>query len=266
MQSQFNSTSKQQCVKADLSGFSFQNIVNKFDDDRRKALRDLVATIEARIPLCPRDWRNESNKVEFLRNALLTEGSARQHLYKIGKGAHFRELQTQLAIAAQIHAEVLAISGNSSKAGPSNSPGSMPTIFFTAPKYAQRETKKLFPGSDQDRSCWNCGRTGYRHVRCRKPLNNAVIAARKAEVLERKENSRNGSKRVLYELVQGLEDLLNMESTDTESIASTYLGDASDESSDTDSESQDSESFKEVDPTMEVGQKFVLNEDSGVDL
>ncbi len=66
-------------------------MVDKSDGDRRKALRDLVATIEARIPLCPRDWRNESNKVEFLRNALLTEDWARQLLYSFVDGTHFRE-------------------------------------------------------------------------------------------------------------------------------------------------------------------------------
>ena len=71
MESQFNSISKQQCVKAELSGLSFQDMVDKSDGDRRKTLRDLVATMEARIPLCPRDWRNESNKVDFLQNALL---------------------------------------------------------------------------------------------------------------------------------------------------------------------------------------------------
>ena len=90
-----------------------------------------------------------------------------------------------------------------------------------AQKFEKRVTKKLFPGSGQDRSCWNCGRTEHRHVRFGKPLNPAVVAARKAECLEKKKNSRNGSKRVLYELLQGLEDRLNIESTDTEAIAST---------------------------------------------
>ncbi len=83
--------------------------------------------------------------------------------------------------------------------------------------------------------------------------------------MEKKKNSRNGSKRVLYELVQGLEDLLNIESTGIEAIASTYFGDAYVESSDTDSESQDFEPFKEVYPTMEVGHTFVFAEDSELD-
>ncbi len=83
--------------------------------------------------------------------------------------------------------------------------------------------------------------------------------------MEKKKNSRNGSKRALYELVQGLEGLLNIESTDTEAVASTYFSDVSDDSSDTDSESQDSELFKELDPTIEVGHTFVFDEDSELD-
>ncbi len=52
----------------------------------------------------------------------------------------------------------------SSNAGNSNSPGLKSTVFFTAPKQAKRVTKKLFPVSGQDRSCWNCGWTGHRQV------------------------------------------------------------------------------------------------------
>ncbi len=83
--------------------------------------------------------------------------------------------------------------------------------------------------------------------------------------MEKKKKSHNGSKRVLYEIVQGLEDLLNIDSTDTEAIASTCFGDAPDETSDTDSESQESEPVKEVDPTMKVGLTFALDEDSWLD-
>ena len=65
--------------------------------------------------------------------------------------------------------------------------------------------------------------------------------------------------------MQGLENLLNIESTDTEIDASTYIGDASYVSSDTESESQDSEPFKEVHLTMKFRHTFVLGEDSGLD-
>ncbi len=48
--------------------------------------------------------------------------------------------------------------------------------------------------------------------------------------------------------MQGFEHLFNIESIETEAVASTYFGDASDDSSDTGSESYDSETFKEMDP------------------
>ncbi len=56
MHSQFISISKQQFVKAELSGLSFQDMVDESDGERRKALRQLVATIEARILLSLRNW------------------------------------------------------------------------------------------------------------------------------------------------------------------------------------------------------------------
>ena len=65
-------------------------------------------------------------------------------------------------------------------------------------------------------------------------------------------------------MVQGLIELLNIELSGTEAVASNYFADASDESSDTESESQHTEPFKEVNPTMKVGNRFVLDEDSGL--
>ncbi len=66
IKSLFNSMSKQQCVQAGLSGLSFQEIVDKSDGDRRKALRDLVTTIEARITLCSHSLHTEAiiNKIK----------------------------------------------------------------------------------------------------------------------------------------------------------------------------------------------------------
>ena len=134
MQLQFNSISKQQCVKAELSGWSFQDMVDKSDGDRRTILRDLVATIEARLPLYPQDSRNHSSKVEFLGNELLIEDWTRQGMYSIGNGTYFRELQSQLASSLQIHEKILARRGNNSEAGPSTSSRSNPTIFFAGPE------------------------------------------------------------------------------------------------------------------------------------
>ncbi len=146
--SQLHSICIQQCLKAELYGLSFQDIVDKSDDDGKMTLRDLAAAIEARISLWPRDRRNESGKVEFFCNALLTEDQSREHLYSIGKGTYFCEGQTQLASALQMHEEVLSRGGNSCKADSFTLNGLKPSIFFTAPKYACKANKKIFPGSD----------------------------------------------------------------------------------------------------------------------
>ncbi len=82
--------------------------------------------------------------VWFLRNALLQKNWARQHPYIIGKGTEFRELQTLLASAQQIHEEALTRSGNGSNAGPSTFSGWKRTTLFSVPKYAKRVTKNYF--------------------------------------------------------------------------------------------------------------------------
>ncbi len=50
------SISKQQCIKANLSWLSFEDMVDKSDGNRRMALSDKVAYVKLRITVCPRDW------------------------------------------------------------------------------------------------------------------------------------------------------------------------------------------------------------------
>lgn len=88
----------------------------------------------------------------------------------------------------------------------------------------------LFLGSEQDTSCWNCGGTNRGHMRFRKPFNPAVIAARKSLFLGKKNNIQNCSKRVLYQLVRGLDELVELEAGLSDYIASTFFGDKTDES------------------------------------
>ncbi len=57
-------------------------------------------------------------QVNLLQNALLTEEWAEQHLYGLGKGKYFRELQTKRASALLIHEEIMDRCENSNNAGP----------------------------------------------------------------------------------------------------------------------------------------------------
>ena len=54
-----------------------------------------------------------------------------------------------------------------------------PQIFFTQPRYAKEVVRMIFPGSNRDKQCWNCGKEGHQFTKCKYTLDNARIAARK---------------------------------------------------------------------------------------
>ncbi len=72
MNEQFNSSSKQQQFKAEMSKLSYATFVKNVDGNKRKALRNLQSQIGKRIPLCPENWRDEPHKISFLLDALVT--------------------------------------------------------------------------------------------------------------------------------------------------------------------------------------------------
>ena len=67
---------------------------------------------------------------------------------------------------------------------------------------------------------WNCTPTSHLHFRCKYSIYTAVFHSKEGEILEKKNNGRNRSNPVLYEFVQGLDDLLNVESSDIEALSS----------------------------------------------
>lgn len=127
--------------------------------------------------------------MDFLRHAVIMEDWARQLLGKIDSRTTFRDLQQNLASILQIEGESRIRS--STKRNQDNDSihpqGSKPQIFFTSPKYAKRIAKKIFPGQELNRSCWNCGSSDHRFPKCPKKLNPVNIAARKANWLAGKE-------------------------------------------------------------------------------
>ena len=60
------------------------------------------------------------------------------------------------------------------------------------------------------------------------PTKFCCYCCKKSRSFRKKKNCRNGSKRILHELVRGLEDLFNIESIDNEAIVFIYFDDASD--------------------------------------
>ncbi len=194
----------------------------------------------------------ESYEVDFLRNAQLTVDWARQHLYRIGMSAHFGELRTQLASALQIHEELL-----------DRSEESLHQRLRCSPRRrsVQKESNEKDSPWIRLRYCLLESMTNWT-LTC--SLQGATKSCHCCSMKRRtfgKMNIPNGSKHVLYDLVQGLDYLLNIESTDNVAIAFTYFDDDSDKTSDTEFESLDSETVKEVGAIMKVRHAFVLNED-----
>ncbi len=81
----------------------------------------------------------------------------------------------------------------------------------------------MFPRSEYDNFFWNYGKSGDRHAKCFKPFNFKVIAARKAAFQESKQKTWNSSERVLHELVEGLQDLIEMDDSEEDDYTATAL-------------------------------------------
>jgi len=266
MREQFHSISKQQCVKAELGSLSFKEFLKRENGDKRKAMRSLMSHIESRLPLCPENWRHETNKVDFLRKAMLSEKWALPSLYKISSETRFRSLYTELANSLQVHEEAKAQHGitHHSDDGQDNSNeqnlGSKPEILFTAPRYANRIAKALFPGSEQDRTCWNCGKNGHRFPKCRLPLNAATIAARKAKFYEKKNMDRNGAKRVLYEMSMGANSLFNQNLDSDDDEVTTYFHDSTETDDDADDSTDNHVHFNNIEEIIELPEEPITSD------
>ncbi len=86
----------------------------------------------------------------------------------------------------------------------------------------------MFLGSEYDDTCWNCEKNGHRQEKSFKPFNFRFIAARKSAFLENKQKSGNSSKRVLHEMIEGLQELMDLaDSDDEDSTATAFFQDSS---------------------------------------
>ena len=124
-----------------------------------------------------------------------------------------------------------------------------PEIFFTQPRYSRQLTTKLFSGSEKDKKCWNCGRSGHKHPNCRYTVDPVKIAANKAAFYEKKNIKHgnrkiNSSKQVLFEMTEGLREIMGVEVDDIDENDPSYtffeMTDHSSSESDSDSSSKSS--------------------------
>ena len=237
--SHFNSPDVQQRVKTDLSNLSLAKFADK-EGSMPKGLSALATYIANRTPQCPPCFRTEANKVDFLKQAVLDQPWAKEILVRINPVTQFQSLYTELANALQLHQEVQEKTGSFTPRSSSSPKHSKPFIYFTQPRVVKSLARAMFPGNDDTSSCWNCGRKGHRFTKCHKDLDLARIAAAKSEYFAKKDNSKKSTKRVLYEIVSGLNDLCNIqEDTCSDETAKAFFGDLIEESESDDSSSSE---------------------------
>ncbi len=115
-------------------------------------------------------------------DALVTEDWAENTLSRVCTSTSLRGLCNELGKALQIRIE---------REGESRETEATatdllykPHIFFTAPRYAKKFSKAMFPRSKYDTSCWNCAKRSHFHAKCLHHINFKVFAARKASIPE----------------------------------------------------------------------------------
>ncbi len=138
MKHQFNSGSKQQQVKTELFKLKFETFLKESNYDKRKAIRELKNHIVKRAQLCLSNWRDESHKMSFLPDALVSQSWAENTLSHMNDCINWRELCNELGNPLQIRIEQEGVSN------PRNefmSPKTdKPKIYFAARRYAKRIT------------------------------------------------------------------------------------------------------------------------------
>ena len=223
IQNHFNGVDKQQRIKAELSTLTLDSFTRKNHGNLREGLAELATYITNRTPQCPPNFRSEQNKIDFLRQAVIGNDWAKNVLCNIGPSTRFQQFYLELATALQVHEESArrkATPGSSSSNGLTTN---KPFIMFNQPKYARQVTRKLFSGSEKDKSCWNCGQSGHRFAKCRKQLDITAIAARKAKFMEKK-YGKHATKRTLYEMALGVSEIMDLDKEDEADVAHTYFG------------------------------------------
>lgn len=198
----FNSPDVQARVKNELRTLKFQTFLNNAGT-KPKELSMIASHIANRSRKCPPAYSHETHRVEFLKNALIKEPWAKNILLEINESTKYQSLYTKPPNALQFFEE-----SKSTHEDPASDKLGKPTIYFTQPKYGRELATRLFPGSNNDKRCWNCDKVGHRHSDCRRKADPVRIAAAKAKFLERKQRHRcpemSPAKQVLYEMAEEL--------------------------------------------------------------
>ena len=206
----FSSPNVQQRIKADLSTVRLFDFSKKMGSNA-KGLSSLATYSTNRVPQCPPSLCSEANKVEFLKQAVLDQPWARDTLVRISPSTMFQHLYTELANALQLYEEVEKRSGRKDIEVANSETMDKPFIHFAQPRIVKSMAKSMFPGNKEASSCWNCRRRGHVFSKCDKKLDLTRIASEEAKLYSKKNGYRQGTKRVLFELVSGLDNLCEID-------------------------------------------------------
>ena len=244
----FQSSDVQTRVLNELRRTRLSDFISKHET-KPKALSALASYISNRFPQCPSTYRHEFHRVDFLKNALMSESWASSILMRVNQQTQYQAFYTELANALQFHEELKAHSNINSSNGSTSDANDKPVIYFTQPKYARKITGKLFNGFQQDRTCWNCDKPGHHHTKCRFRPNPTKIAARKARFYERKgkTSAGNSAKQVLYEMSTALSEILGTDENDNDNETSVYFEMDNESENDSDQSSSKEESTDDDD-------------------
>lgn len=196
----------------DLSSLKFDKFLEK-SGSPHEALKSILDYIRNKSKQVPADFRSEGQKIQYLKNAIMTQEWAEFPLQSIGVNTTFKDLGEELSNALLFNEQRQTAQGDPKDPLTRHGSPSKPQINFTQGRYAREIAGKLFPGYPKNRDCWNCGKPGHRVTRCREQLNPARIAARKAEFLKSKKgkpfvkSGLSDTKQVLFEMVSGLNEL-----------------------------------------------------------
>lgn len=219
----FNPENTQTRIKDELSTLRLEDFSKK-EGSTRGGLKKLIAYIRDKSALCPESHRHESHRVDFLKEAIIGNDWADSILSKVDNNTSYQSLGNDLLKKLQFEEKKKLKQGSMKKPTDEHQDDSSdeerkPKIFFTQPKYTKHLSKTLFPGYENSNSCWNCDKPGHKYFKCHKPIDYEKIATRKISYLKNKKHISKSSatKRVLYEVLSGLDELTKQNANDISS-------------------------------------------------
>ena len=97
------------------------------------------------------------------------------------------------------------------------------THIICSSKVCEKTAKTLFPGSEDDKNCCSCRKPEQIFSKCYKHIDGTKMVARKATFVEKKKSSKNTRKRILLDMVQGINQHCDIEKSRDDEAVQAYF-------------------------------------------